>query len=132
MRGLTPTTSPRKYGQYAHVDLSGTTSNYLVGSYFGFSIPTGATILGIQLSVLRAAVYGLAIDAEVRLVKAGTIQTTDRSRGGAWSTSFVTATYGGPTDLWGTTWAASDINSSGFGAAIAATVASGSDIVDVD
>jgi hypothetical protein len=38
----------------------------------------------------------------------------------AWPATDAVVTYGGPTDLWGTTWIPADINSSRFGVSIAA------------
>ena len=105
---------------------AGVQSHYLKATTFGFSIPSGATIVGIQLAVSHTSVGGSsssAQDASIRLVKAGTIQTTNRSAGLQWPFSslvYTVDTYGGPTDLWGGTWTPSDINNSGFGAVISA------------
>ncbi len=57
----------------------------------------------------------------MRLVKAGTIQATDRSTTTTYTTGDTVETHGGPTDLWGTTWTAAEINAANFGAAFAAT-----------
>lgn len=95
------------------------TSEYLKLTNFGFAIPTGATIVGIIASVTRtASSSGDILDNAVRLVKAGTVQATDRRSSGSWLNSPVTKTYGTASDLWGGTWAPSDINNSGFGFAL--------------
>jgi len=54
----------------------------------------------------------------VRIVKAdGSIGTTNKSTGSALpSTVFSNITFGGPADLWGETWTATDINDADFGA----------------
>lgn len=95
-------------------------SEYLKLTAFGFAIPTGATIVGITATLAREGTGNLIEDNAVRLVKAGTVQTTDRSATGAWPAAPTAITYGGSSDLWGGTWAPSDINNSGFGFAISA------------
>ncbi len=97
----------------------GSITHYLKATGFGFSIPTSATILGIKVEVERKAVLtsGLS-DHAVRIVKGGTIGSTDRSLSGNWPLSDAYTSYGSGTDLWGTTWTASDINASNFGFAL--------------
>jgi hypothetical protein len=60
------------------------------------------------------------VDNAVRIVKSGTIGSTDRSSGTNWPQTFGYTSYGGSSDLWGETWTPSDINSSDFGFAISA------------
>ncbi|MFA4831718.1 MAG: hypothetical protein WC618_06185 [Patescibacteria group bacterium] len=93
---------------------------------FGFAIPSDAQIDGItvewETSEGGLAAAGGIKDNAVRLVRAGTIEATDRSNTTFWvapaSEAFVT--YGGVADLWGATWTAADINNANFGAAISA------------
>lgn len=93
-------------------------SNYLKATNFGFSIPTGATIEGIEATIRRIGVETIS-DERVRIIKSnGSIGTTDKSSVGVWSTSATSVTYGGSTELWGETWTAADINSSTFGLAL--------------
>ncbi len=102
------------------------TSEYLVATNFSFSIPDGATIRGIKARVEKHgnAFFGSPDDEvddyAVRIVKAGTIGSTDRSDGG-WSVFDTVDVYGSGTDLWGLSWTADDINASNFGFAIAGT-----------
>jgi len=53
----------------------------------------------------------------IRIVKGGSIGSTEKSTNAILTTSYpgIYVAYGGSTDLWGETWAASDINSSTFG-----------------
>lgn len=103
---------------YATVTLSeGDESNYLEGKDFGFSIPSTATIDGIEVQYKTYAVddedpqWGYS-----KLLKAGSpVGTSNPSRGTAYPSSLSTYTYGSSTSLWGTTWTPSDINDSGFG-----------------
>ena len=108
-------------GLFARVDLtSNQVSNWGKAMGFGFAIPSGATIKGIQ--VLRYG--GVAVATSVRLVKAGTIQTADAPTIGwqnpSWHDAYGNSlyTWGGATDLWNTTWSASDVNNAQFGCAL--------------
>jgi MSHA biogenesis protein MshQ len=95
------------------------TTNYLQCTGYGFAIPAGSTILGITVNVERKTSGGTIRDAAMRTVKAGVIGTTDRSTVTNYTTTDFTAAHGGSTDLWGGTWATTDINAATFGAAFA-------------
>ena len=101
-----------------------TTSNYLRGTNYGFAIPTGAIINGIVVVINRmtSATNGgrFTRDNILRLVKNGTIIGNNKAVTTDWTLTLATASYGSPTDLWGTTWLPSDINNSNFGAEISA------------
>ena len=86
---------------------------------YGFTIPGGATIDGIEVIVGRrnSSAPGLADDI-IRLAKAGTAIGDNKSTGVTWPTSEASITYGSPTDLWGTTWTPAEINAGGFGATL--------------
>lgn len=102
------------------------TTRYLKCTNFSFDIPTNATIAGILLEVDRKR-NGISFvkDYRIRLVKAGTVQTEDKSVVPGWSSSSETQSYGGSGDLWNNTWSPSDINNSGFGAAISGQLTGG-------
>lgn len=111
----------------------GEISHYLKATNFRFAIPTNATIHGFKVDVERAFAGSCTItDNAVRLVKGGTIQSTDRSIVNAWPGSSSYVSYGGPSDLWGTTWTASDVNASNFGFAISAQCTGGSGGATID
>lgn len=108
-------------------------SHYLKATNFAFAIPSTATINGILVEVLRTegdAATANIFDNAVRIVKGGVIGTHDKSKLTEWD--FPTrpgdpfleddeyTSYGGSTDLWGTTWTPTDINASTFGVAISA------------
>jgi hypothetical protein len=96
-------------------------THYLKATGFGFSIPAGAIIKGIQVDVERNGGLGDKIsDNSVRMVKNGTIAGDDRKADGTWPSSDIYITYGGASDLWGLTWSYSDINSADFGFVISA------------
>lgn len=100
---------------------SGNASGYLKATNFGFAIPSGATILGIVPEIERSTGGGDVSDDVVSIVKGGTIQAESRAKfGSRWPSSDAYASYGSATDLWGATWAYTDINASTFGVAIQA------------
>lgn len=87
-------------------------------------------------SVNRYAILGVCLqrarelDHSIRLVKGGVIGGSDLATTTAWPTSDAYASYGGSTSLWGRTWTDADINSPGFGAAIATRVQNGEARID--
>jgi hypothetical protein len=100
------------------------TSEYLEGTNYGFSIPTNATIVGIQVTINRQSSSsggGNSVnDITVSLIKGGTITGDNKATTTDWPTSLGTASYGSASDLWGTTWTYADINASNFGVALSA------------
>lgn len=110
---------------------SGTT-HYLKGTNFNFSsIPSGATIDGVQLLIRRSQtdISGGVSDSVVRLVKGGTVSGANKSTGASWPASNVNVTYGGPTDLWGLTLTDTDVKDSSFGAVLSAVCSGDSGFV---
>jgi hypothetical protein len=104
------------------------TSQYLKATNFDFSaIPGGATIDGIEVKVRRYCnTSSTCLDGRARIVKTGTIGSTDKSNGSHWiSIGLETITYGGASDLWGETWSLSDIQNSTSGFALSATLSNG-------
>lgn len=100
---------------------AGNTSPSLNITGFGFAIPAGASIKGIAAKITHEDFTGAGglTDNNVQLLKAG-VATGNNEAGGSWN-DFVapeTFSYGGTSDLWGTTWTQSDINNSNFGITI--------------
>ncbi len=121
-------------GTSAVIDWASGTKNsyYLRASNFGFSIPSGATIDGIEVRYLRRenSTTDNLETKRIRLVDdAGTVRTTDRAVAGEWPLSLTLETVGDATDQWGESagfWTPDKINSSNFGVAIqAGTTGSG-------
>ena len=84
---------------------------------FGFSIPTSATINGITVQINKFADNDIT-DADVYLVdNTGTkVGTNKKITAYFWpANELAPQTYGGSSDLWGTTLTPSIINSSNFG-----------------
>jgi hypothetical protein len=98
-------------------------SYYLKATDYDFTIPTNATITGIEVKIGRFASGSNDIrDYEVRLVKGGSVTGDNKAdTGTTWPTgSPAEVTYGSSSELWGTTWSYSDINATNFGVALAA------------
>lgn len=101
--------------------LLGQITNYLKATGFGFSIPQGATIMGITVNIERSTtVLNATHDNSIRLVKGGVIAGDEKAVAGLWPTSDAVATYGSASDLWGQTWTPNDINSANFGVVLSA------------
>ena len=102
-------------------------SEYLRTTNYGFTIPLNATITGIAVIIGRfednIANGNDVKDLGVNLLKSGTI--TGQNKADLiteWPKTTVTAaTYGGSSDLWGTTWTPADINLSTFGVSLNAS-----------
>jgi RHS repeat-associated protein len=92
-------------------------SNFLKATNFNFNLPTTTTsINGIQVSITRSGNPANDLsDAAVDILKGGSPTGTNHSQNVNYGTSYSTATYGGSTDTWGSTWAYTDINSNAFG-----------------
>lgn len=104
------------------------TTHYLLGTAFGFAIPTTATINGIQVNVERHQGGGSSgvTDSTVKLVKGGVVSGTNQAVAGVWgNTTDAVRTYGAANDLWGLTLTPSDVNAANFGFAFSVSCASG-------
>ena len=132
---------------WTSVSLSTTqTSDALVATNFGFSIPGTATIDGITVSIERFGTITITIfpfrftyirDYTIQLTKDGSNPIgNNKASGSIWPTTDGSATYGNATDLWGTTWTPAEINSSNFGVYIRAeswnAFGTGSETANVD
>lgn len=119
---LNPSNITSDDGSSAIVDTDTALSNYLKATNFSFTVPSMATIDGIEVIFGdRGSVNVGLVDSAIRIVKGGVIGSTNNSQGAAWpdASSLETVTIGSSTDLWGETWTPADINSSSFGVVIA-------------
>jgi hypothetical protein len=101
-------------------------SHYLQASAYGFQVPSGSTIDGITVVINRmssGADTPYLRDYQVSLIKDGVISGENKADNETdWPFSYLeTATYGGVSDLWGTTWTVDDINDADFGVVLAVT-----------
>jgi hypothetical protein len=99
----------------AGVQPGGGSSHALVGKGMGFAVSSEGTIKGIEV-VLGEVQKSSTPELVVSMLKAGaTAGTTKNLPGG--SSAFGTFIFGGPSDLWGTTWTPAQINAANFGIA---------------
>ena len=123
----TPVTGTVAWGTPSNIETSGASyatllvnatsiaSENLMGEGFGFSIPSGATINGIVVSI---AIVNTPLSSycgldSVQLLKAGAVAGTAKT-----GTFTSTQSFGSSSDLWGTTWTPAQINAAGFGVAV--------------
>jgi hypothetical protein len=98
---------------------SGAAGGALDLTNFGFTIPDAATINGITVEVKFAGTAAGDDGVRVRLLKGGSPTTAFQDilaiSGQSDCSTSAFQTVGSPTDPWGTTWNASDINAANFG-----------------
>jgi len=112
------TTSDDNHATFS-ATFDGDSSKDLDCTNFGFSIPAGATINGIEANIERNGFD--IIDLSIKLLNgdgAGGESAQDKSTGASWSVSDTVDSFGDSTDTWGETWSVSDVNSSDFGVRI--------------
>jgi hypothetical protein len=91
-------------------------SDILRVTSFGFAIPVGAEILGYMVKVRRyASATNTIQDESIKFVLSGTESGNNKATATYWSNTLESKEYGTDIDLWGTTYAYSDINNSAFG-----------------
>ena len=95
--------------------------DWLRASQFGFSIPSGATIDGIQVDINRTQGSTGICDSSLRLVDAdGNNVGDDKASATSWPGSAGTATYGGATDKWNASPTPAMVNDADFGVRLSA------------
>ncbi len=95
---------------------------YLKATGFGFTMASYSSICGITVQIEKKAnglgLWSTITDNQVRIIKGGAIVGNNKASATEWTDSEVTATYGGGTDLWGTTFTPNEVNDPNFGVAI--------------
>jgi hypothetical protein len=130
-----PSNAQSSDNNYATASLtsSGDLTRYLKAEGYGFSIPVGATINGIQVNIERKQACAVGscsssvTDSEVKLLKGGAVVGNNKASATHWPLTDTFISYGSPSDLWGTTWTVSDINNANFGAVLSAHRSTGGD-----
>lgn len=111
-------------GTDASVSLaSASSSSAIVTEGYGFSLPAGTTINGVQVDVTKYATTGAdntIEDTTVSLVVGGTASGSNLGTTSAWPSSAADVTYGSSSTLWGLTPTVAQINASNFGVSIGA------------
>lgn len=99
------------------------TTQDLCGAGFGFGIPSNAVIDGIKLEMqVPSSTRWANGNGGMKLKKAGAF--VGNNKDGTATVSGDVFTYGGTTDLWGTTWTPAEINAANFGFGFWATFTS--------
>jgi hypothetical protein len=115
--------SDNSYASTATLATTPGSSYRLKAMNYGFTIPDGATVKGIQVDVKRhkdSELYSRVYDVEILIVKSdGSLGTNNKADTVTnWPTSDATRSYGGATDLWGEVWGPADIDNSNFGVVV--------------
>ena len=106
---------------YANASLAPSqTTQGLYAYNFGFSVPAGATINGIEATIEKTG-PATVNDGTVMLTTDGVTTTGSNKAQGAWPGSEAVVAYGAANDLWGTSMLnVSMVNASAFGLVISA------------
>lgn len=103
-------------------------THYLNFRNFGFSVPGGASVCGIEVVVKHRKNGGLigsgVKDYSIQLTN-GSFSSANYARPDNWSDTDQVWVYGSPTDTWGVSWTPSDVSQSAFGANITAKISAG-------
>src|SRR5262245_28283178 len=92
--------SDNLYATFGNISGSvGGYTDYLLVRGFGFAIPTGATITGIQVNVERSDANSNTSDFHVQLIKNGIITAPDSANATLWPTTDGVRSYGSSTAL---------------------------------
>jgi len=111
----------------------GDETQYLKATNFGFAIPGGATIDGVECIWRGQMSSGTGTVVEAKLVKGGTISGTDQSASETFSGGgYADVTIGSSSNLWGTTLSDSDVNGSTFGCVLRGNDGGGIDTYLID
>jgi hypothetical protein len=120
-----PTLAFEDDGFYALVTSgSESRSDFLQVSNFGFSIPAGSQIDGVEVMIDRlASTANTVTDRGVLVLNASSgFSPADLASSAFWPTTDSFATYGSDSNLWGMTWTADDVNDPNFSVLIAANI----------
>lgn len=96
---------------------AGDTSKQMVTLGYGFTIPSGSTIDGITVEIMRRNSAGAASDFRVQLRNAAgsLIGTNKADTATDWPTAEALATYGGAADTWTASPTVAMVNDASFG-----------------
>jgi hypothetical protein len=93
-------------------------SDELLLTNFHASLPPQAKVVGIRVLVIKSAQAGDSTDKIVSLSSKGALVGASRAMHSPWPTAGRPFSYGSPTDTWGTTLTAADVNDPSFGVAL--------------
>jgi hypothetical protein len=103
-------------GNNASVEIGKDFSGDLLATKYGFSIPTNATINGVQVIIGRkTGTVGRLSDSKVQLLVGGTATGDNKKLDTNWLTSETAVIYGSSSDLWNKALTPAIINNDNFG-----------------
>lgn len=104
-------------GNTADIASTPSGSPNLIASSFGFNIPTGRTILGVEVKVERHATGNFSTTTfwEDVVLYNGSDLGNDKAPGGSWTGTPTVDTIGGAADTWGASLTPAIVNSTSFG-----------------
>lgn len=108
---------------YADINKNGGLSDYLRATNFSFSVPSGATVDGVEVQIHKEGETSVQYDEYVYLVEGGSIISgcENKAQSTPWpETTPATSTYGGTSDTWSCSLSDTIVNSSTFGVQIMA------------
>ena len=105
------------YGNITAASFDANDLSYLLkATNCSMGVPSGATIDGILAEIERHYAAGTVADEDVCLTKDGSARVgDDKSTAAAFPTADAITSFGGATDLWGTTWTEAEVNATTFG-----------------
>ena len=105
------------YGEITAASFDANDLSYLLkATNPSMGVPAGATINGILVEIERHYANGTVADEDVCLTKDGSARVgDDKSTAAAFPATDAITSFGGATDLWGTTWTVDEINATTFG-----------------
>lgn len=102
----------------------GSLSHYLKALQFGLSVPTGATVDGVEIRIEKRSGSPGVYDNEVKIVVGGTIGTINKAYAPEWPNTDTYIIYGSHTDLWGESLSPNVVNANDFGVVISSNMGS--------
>lgn len=127
--GNATNTDDAQYAGVGDIPKSTGTSQYLHMTNFGLSVPSGATIDGIEARVRGgSAVANQIADNTIQLIVGGSRAGANNASATKWPTysNRANADYGGASNLWSLSPTRADVVASNFGLAVRVTQTSGS------
>lgn len=113
--------------QYATASVNGGSSDGLLATGFGFSVPTTALIAGVHVEVeVKSTGASSQSVSACRLYNSGSSISSSRDGTSGVGTSDAYITVGGTTDKWGAALSPSVVNSATFGVRVGVTEDNGS------
>ena len=117
---------------YASSGSWGDYSSYLFASNFGFEIPNGADIDGIEVTVKGYTTQNQTYDYSLRLSIAGNPSGDNNASATYYALSNNTREYGSSVDLWGLTPTTLQVNNTNFGVMLSITDSLGPENIYID